>query len=97
MRWLFSNSRNRLLFAARNPIYAFRSLFREITFADERFLSNITGVPTQQIKSYLDEPISTAPFVACLQEAESIMRNVKLQSADLYAKKVLIQYIAVRA
>lgn len=97
MRWLFSNSRNRLLFAARNPIYAFRSLFREITFADERFLSNITGVPTQQIRSYLDEPISTAPFVACLQEAESIMRNVKLQSADLYAKKVLIQYIAVRA
>lgn len=97
MRRLFSNSKNRLLFAARNPIYALRSLFREITFADERFLSKITGVPTQQIRLYLDEPISTAPFVACLQETESIMRDLKLQSADLYAKKVLLQYIAVRA
>jgi len=97
MRWLLSNSKDRLLFTVRNPIYALRSLFREITFADERFLSKITGVSTQQIRLYLDEPISTAPFVARLQEVESVIRKLTLQSADLYAKKVLVQYIAVRA
>ena len=97
MRWLFSNAQSRLSFAARNPLYVVRSLLREFFMADERFLATITGVPPRQIRSFLDEPLSTPFFAACLQDAQFTMRELQVQSADLYAKKVLVQYITVRA
>jgi predicted O-methyltransferase YrrM len=65
--------------------------------ADERFLSAVTGVATQTIRSYLNEPIRTEPFVACLRTAESLINAAEVQGADLYAKKILVQYAAVRA
>jgi hypothetical protein len=43
MRWLLQNFGARLRFTLRNPRYALDSLSRELTLADERFLSAITG------------------------------------------------------
>jgi len=97
MRWLLSNVRNRLSYAAHHPGYAVRSLLRELTFADEQFLSRITGCPVTKIRSFLDEPLSTPEFAACLRGAEAAMRSLGLQSADLYAKKILAQYATIRA
>lgn len=97
MRWLPSNARNRIAFAARNPSYALRSLVREVLLADERFLSSITGAPARQIRSFLDEPLESQSFAECLRKAEEETKKLKVQSADLYAKKVLVQYAAVRA
>lgn len=97
MNWLLQNLGPRLRFALRNPRYAVSSLYREVTLADERFLSSITGMPARNIRALLDEPLHDPAFAATLQAAESIFRTANVVSADLYAKKVLLQYAAVRA
>lgn len=97
MRWLFQNFGVRLRFTLRNPLYALDSLRREITFADEQFLATIAGIPVQRIRAFLGEPIRTPEFAARLREADATFRVLKIQSADLYAKKVLLQYMAIRA
>ena len=97
MKWLFQNFGERLRFTLRNPRYVLGSLHRELTFADERFLSTITGVPVQRVRTFLGEPIQTPEFAARLREADATFRELKIQSADLYAKKVLLQYMAIRA
>jgi predicted O-methyltransferase YrrM len=97
VNWLLQNFRTRVNFALRNPSYVAGSLYREITFSDERFLSSITGVPARRIRSFLDEPIHTESFAACLREAETLFKTSPIQSADLYAKKILVQYACVRA
>lgn len=97
MRWLLSNVRNKLSYAVHNPGYAVRSLFRELAVADERFLSRITGCPVPKIRGFLDEPLGTPEFAASLRGAEGTMQSLGLQSADLYAKKILAQYAAIRA
>lgn len=97
MRWLFANARKKARYAAQNPGYAVRSLFRELTVADERFLSRITGCSVAKIRGFLDEPLSRPKFAAGLRRAEAAMESLGLQSADLYAKKVLVQYATIRA
>jgi predicted O-methyltransferase YrrM len=97
MKWLLQNWGERMRFALRNPRYALGSLCRELTLADERFLSTITGVSARRIRAFLEEPIHTPDFAARLREVDETFRALKLQSADLYAKKVLLQYIAIRA
>jgi len=97
MRWLLSNVRSRALFAVRHPAYAVRSLLREATHADERFLSGITGCPVARLREFLDEPLQTPSFAAVLREAEAATRGSEGYGADLYAKKVLVQYAAIRA
>ena len=97
MNWLFQNFGERLRFTLRNPRYVLGSLHRELTLADERFLSIITGVPVRRVRNFLGEPIQTPEFAARLREADAIFRDLKIQSADLYAKKVLLQYMAIRA
>src|SRR6266550_784718 len=97
MKWLLQNFRQRLLFALRNPCYAIDSLYRELTYADEHFLASITGLSTGRIRSFLGEPAKDEEFRECLHRAEAEFRNLEIQSADLYAKKVLVQYAAVRA
>src|SRR5215472_8825018 len=81
----------------RNPRYTAGALYRELTLADERFLSLITGTAPGRIRSFLDEPIQTKPFAECLRAAESFFNTAEIRTADLYAKKVLLQYAAVRA
>ncbi len=97
MNWLLQNLGPRFRFALRHPRYAAASLFREVTLADERFLASIAGVSPSRIRSFLDEPVNTPSFVECLNEAAAFFHNTEVESADLYAKKILIQYAAVRA
>jgi predicted O-methyltransferase YrrM len=97
MKWLLQNFGERLRFSLRNPRYALGSLYRELILADERFLSSITGVSARRIRAFLGEPIHTPDFAAWLREAEATFRDLEIQSADLYAKKVLLQYMAIRA
>ncbi len=97
MNWLLRNFGSRVNFALRNPRYAARSLYRELTLSDERFLSDITRVPARRIRSFLDEPTHDDFFVNSLQAAESFFKTANIMSADLYAKKILLQYATIRA
>jgi hypothetical protein len=97
MNWLFQNLQSRVRFALRNPGYAATALFRELTLSDERFLSSITGVPAYDIRSFLDEPIKTPAFAKCLRDAEDFFHESQIEGANLYAKKILVQYAAIRA
>jgi len=97
MSWLLSNVRSRALFAARHPAYVVRCLIREATQADERFLSTITGCPAAKLREFLDEPLETPSFASVLREAEAATHGSEGYGADLYAKKVLVQYAAIRA
>ena len=91
------NVRRRAGFAIKNPRYALGAMLRELTLADEKFLARITASSPRQIRSYLDEPISTAAFAEHLRGAEKEFRSLPIQSADPFAKKILNQYAAVRA
>jgi predicted O-methyltransferase YrrM len=97
VKWLFQNFGNRAGFALRNPRYAAAALFRELTRVDEKFLARIAGSSVSQIRAYLNEPISTPEFADRLRAAQNEFRDLAITSADLYAKKVLYQYAAVRA
>ena len=97
MNWLLQNFRERVLFSLRNPRYTLGSLYRELTLADERFISTVTGVSARRLREFLGEPIHTPEFEARLREATATFRDLKIYSADLYAKKVLLQYMAIRA
>ncbi len=41
--------------------------------------------------------METAEFAECLREAAVFFHEAEIESADLYAKKILVQYAAVRA
>jgi predicted O-methyltransferase YrrM len=97
MKWLLQNVRRRAVFALKNPRYATRAILRELTFADEKFLSHITGSSAGQIRAYMSEPISIPNFAGLLRSAEQKLRNLPVESADVFAKKILVQYAAVRA
>jgi predicted O-methyltransferase YrrM len=96
MKWYLANPIERFRFAMRNPRYVLRVAAREATFADERFLAALTGVDAMQIRRFLQEPVETGDFVSHLRNCEDVFRQ-GMNSADLWAKKVLIQYAAVRA
>ncbi len=97
MKWLLKNIRGRAAYALRNPAYAFSTLYRELTLSDERFLARICCVSTLTIRSFLDEPSNTPEFAQHIGNAVEEFRALSIQSADLYAKKVLNQYAAIRA
>src|SRR6516164_4882420 len=97
MFWLLRNFRDRLRFALENPRYSLRSLYRELTSADERFIASMTGVSVGRVRRFLDEPSRTEFFAECLQEVRASIQALRIGSADLYAKKILVQYAAIRA
>jgi predicted O-methyltransferase YrrM len=97
MNWLFQNIHNRARFALENPLYALNSLCRELTLADERFLSSITNVSANRIRGFIKEPFQNGLFLARLQSVRAELQALKIYSADLYAKKILLQYAVVRA
>ena len=96
MKWYLLNARSRLRFALSEPRYALRAAFRELTLADERFLASATGAPVLRIRQYLQEPAATPEFVDHLRKCEGEFLK-GTSSADLWAKKILLQYAAVRA
>lgn len=87
----------RVRHAVKNPRYAARVAWNELTHADEKYLSRISGVPTRTILGFLEEPITTAEFERHLREAGRCFHGLPITSADIYAKKVLNQYAAIRA
>ena len=97
MRWFVQNARNRLLFATRHPGYALRALVRDLTFADERFLAAATGSTALAVRGFLNEPFNAASFADHLRQCSGELSQLQVATADLYAKKVLIQYAVVRA
>lgn len=97
MKWLLLNAKQRARRMIANPGYAAQVVFREATWSDERFLSRVTGKSAGSIRRFLDEPANTPEFMQRLAECESTFRATKIESADLYAKKVLVQYATVRA
>ena len=97
MKWLFQNVRQRAAFALRNPTYAANSLINELTRFDEKFIARMTGVSARQVRAYMDEPIATPDFASLLKGAIRGMNKAPVVTADLFAKKVLLQYAATRA
>jgi len=97
MKWLFLDPKQRLQRVIANPSYAVKAALREVTWADERFLAQITGERVSRIRQFIDEPAHTPEFLRHVSECEKILRTTRFESADLYAKKVLIQYAIVRA
>jgi hypothetical protein len=97
MKWLLQNVRLRAGFAIKNPRYALNAIVREFTLADKRFLGRLTGSSLRQIRTHLDGPITTPAFAAHLRNEQEHFRSPSIESADLFAKKVLNQYAAVRA
>jgi predicted O-methyltransferase YrrM len=97
MKWLLQNVRHRAGFAIKNPRYALKAIVREFTLADERFLGRLTGSSPRQIRTHLDEPVNTPAFATHLRNEQEHFRSLSIESADLFAKKILNQYAAVRA
>jgi len=50
-----------------------------------------------RIRSFLNEPSDTRALAACLRSVEPVFQQAKIEAADLYAKKILVQYAAIRA
>jgi predicted O-methyltransferase YrrM len=97
MKWLFLNAKQRIRRIVANPGYAVKAALREVTWADERFIAQITGERVSRIRQFIDEPAHTPEFLRHVSDCEKTFRTISIESADLYAKKVLIQYAIVRA
>jgi predicted O-methyltransferase YrrM len=97
MSWLFQNFESRARLALKNPRYTLNSLYRELILADERFLSTITSASSRRIRNFTKEPFQNRFFSARLHSAKAELQGLKIQSADLFAKKILLQYAVVRA
>jgi hypothetical protein len=97
MKRLFVNIRERLQFFKNNPVYSIRSIARELTWADERFLGEVTDCRARKIRRFLDEPFDDAEFAQHIRQTRDLHGRASISTADLYAKKVLIQYAIVRA
>jgi len=96
-KWWNANLGARLAFASRHPGYAVKSVVRDLLALDERFLGRLTGVATPRIKSFLSEPLQDPRFNEHLRSAQKQLDGVAAIGADLYAKRVLLQYAIVRA
>jgi predicted O-methyltransferase YrrM len=97
MKWLLLNTKQRLRRIVANPGYAVKAALREVTWADERYIAQITCERLSRIRQFIDEPAHTPEFLHHISECEKTFRTTCVESADLYAKKVLIQYAIVRA
>jgi predicted O-methyltransferase YrrM len=96
MKWYLLNATQRFRFAVHNPGYALKAALREMTYADERFLAAAASVRPTEIRRFLQEPSRTPAFLTHLRHSEGVFCQ-GMASADLWGKKVLVQYAAVRA
>lgn len=96
-QWWSANWKNRSLFALRHPAYAVRAVFRDLFIVDERFLASITATTAPQVRRFLNEPFQDSRFFDHLRSVEREFGGMQNIGADLYAKRVLLQYAIVRA
>jgi predicted O-methyltransferase YrrM len=96
-QWWSVNWKNRSHFALRHPVYTFKAIIRDLLAADERFLASLTETTASRIRHFLDEPFQERRFFDHLRDAESQLNRVQAIGADLYAKRVLLQYAIARA
>jgi predicted O-methyltransferase YrrM len=96
-QWWSANWKNRLVFGAQHPGYAIKAVLRDVFSADERFLAALAGATTSQIRQFLGEPFQDLRFYEHLQTVEREFGGTSSIGADLYAKRVLMQYAIIRA
>ncbi|HEX4001820.1 MAG TPA: class I SAM-dependent methyltransferase [Candidatus Acidoferrales bacterium] len=96
-QWWSANWKNRLVFGAQHPTYAIRSVVRDLLAADERFLAALTGATTAEIRQFLGEPFRDGRFYDHLRSAGKEFGEASSIGADLYAKRVVMQYAVMRA
>jgi predicted O-methyltransferase YrrM len=96
-KWWAANWKNRLLFALRHPGYALQAVSRDLFSVDERFLSSVTGTSVASIRRFMNEPFEERAFLDHMNESEPLLQDVVSAGAELYAKRVVIQYAVVRA
>jgi predicted O-methyltransferase YrrM len=96
-QWWSANWKNRLVFGAQHPWYAIKSVLRDLFAVDERFLAALAGSTTSQFRQFLGEPFKHHRFYEHLQSAEHQLDGTSSIGADLFAKRVLMQYAVIRA
>ncbi|MGB8522233.1 MAG: class I SAM-dependent methyltransferase [Candidatus Acidiferrales bacterium] len=96
-QWWSANWKNRLAFGAQHPGYAIKAVLRDLFAVDERFLAALTGSTTSQFRQFLGEPSKDRRFYEHLQSVERQFDGTSSIGADLYAKRVLVQYAVIRA
>lgn len=96
MKWYLQNAAGRIKYALQNPRYALKTALRKLTFADERFIAAATGTHARRVRGFLQERFASTEFLAHMRSSQADF-DKGMSSADLWAKKVLIQYAAVRA
>jgi len=97
MKWLTKNLKKRFRRALRHPKYTAKALLDELIGKDERFLAAIFNSTPQQVRSFLNEPSERRDFADYMKSCDSILATAHHPGNDPYAKKLLIQYAAVRA
>jgi len=97
MRWLRRNLKNRFRRALRHPTYTAKALLDDLLGRDERFLASILGSTPEDVRTFLNEPSTRADFAAYIRSHDATLRTAFHPGNDAYAKKMLIQYAAVRA
>ena len=96
-QWWSANLKNRLIFGAQHPGYAVKAVLRDLFAVDERFLAALSGSTTSQFRQFLGEPSKDHRFYEHLQSVEHELAGTSSIGADLYAKRVLMQYAIIRA
>jgi predicted O-methyltransferase YrrM len=96
-QWWSANFKNRLIFGAQHPSYAIKAVVRDLFAMDERFLAALTCSTPAQFRAFLGEPTKDHRFYEHLQGVERDFGGTLSIGADLYAKRVLMQYATIRA
>jgi len=96
-QWWSANWKNRLIFGAQHPSYAIKAVVRDLFAADERFLAALAGTTVSQIREFLGEPFRDRRFYEHLRSVETEFGGSSSIGADLYAKRVVMQYAVIRA
>ena len=96
-QWWSANWKNRLVFGAQHPGYAVKAVLRDLLAVDERFLAALSGTATSEFRKFLGEPIQDRRFHQHLRSVQSQFEGTSSIGADLYAKRVLMQYAVIRA
>ncbi len=97
MRWLRKNLRNRFRRALRHPTYTAKALLDDLLGRDERFLASVLGCTPHDVRSFLNEPSGRPDFSEHMRLCYPVLQTGPHPGNDPYAKKLLLQFAAVRA